>query len=275
MKNQITFYVPTLNSQETIKECLESILATTANVTVIDGGSSDDTVNIVKSLEVKIHKKKSKNLANARNIAIKNCKTKYIVFVDSDCVLDKRWLSLIMKNFSDNVAGVGGKLKEKYTKSLADKWRAFHLKQHFGSKKIKNPEFLFGSNCVFDIKFLRKIGGYNEKYKTNYEDVDISKRLRQNGYDLVYEPKAICYHLKRDNLISILKVARRWSFYSYDIPDTFSKLLKRLFVFNPHLFLSQISKDTKCFNFSLIFVTFSSFMYNQYYDVKYYCRKNA
>ena len=269
MKNQITFYVPTLNSEKTVKDCLESVLSLgNYKIVVIDGGSSDNTIRLVKKVKVKLLAERSKHLANARNMAIKNCKTKYIAFIDSDCVINKRWLSNVMKNFSKNVAGVCVRLEEKYMKSLADKWRGFHLKQHWGNNKIKNPDFLFGSNSIFNTNALRKVGGFNEKYKTNFEDVDISKRLKERGYDIIYEPKAVCYHLKKDNLISVLQTARRWSFYSYEIPDTFVNLTKRLIFFNPHFFIFQLVKDLTNLSFGFILITLLSLFYNQIYDIK-------
>ena len=274
MKNQITFYVPTLNSESTIKECLKSIIALGKyNIMVIDGGSSDNTVKLVKKLRVLIFPKKSKHLANARNLAMKDCKTKYIAFIDSDCVINKKWLLNIMKNLSKNVAGVCGRLEEKFTESLADKWRTFHLKQHWGDNKIKNPDFLFGSNTIFMTDALKKVDGFNEKYKTNFEDVDVSRRLKRKGHDIVYEPKAVCFHLKKDNLISVLQMTRRWSFFSYPITGNYMNLLKRIFVYNNYSLLYQFIKDICNFKFNFLLITVLSYFYNQIYDITYLLTK--
>lgn len=275
MKNQITFYIPTLNSEKTVKDCLESIVSLgNYKIVVIDGESFDNTIRLVKKVKVKLFAERSKHLANARNIALKNCKTKYIAFIDSDCVVNKNWLSNIMKNFSKNVVGVCGRLEEKYTISLADKWRTFHLKQHWGNNKIKNPDFLFGSNSIFNTNALRKVGGFDEKYKTNFEDVDMSKRLKEKGFDIIYEPKAECFHLRKNSIVSVIKAARSWSFYSFQTPDNFVNLVKRIIFFNPFLFFSYIIKDIFKLKFFLIFVTFLTFSYNQYYDIDYYLNFN-
>ena len=44
---------------------------------------------------------------------------------------------------------------------------------------------------------FKEIGGYYEKYKYNYsrEDSDIYFRMLKKGYVLVYQPKAVAYHL--------------------------------------------------------------------------------
>jgi cellulose synthase/poly-beta-1,6-N-acetylglucosamine synthase-like glycosyltransferase len=218
-------------------------------------------------------KKKGNGIGHARELALKECKTEFIASIDSDCVLDKDWVKRVIKHFENNkVVGVCGKLIEKYNKSFPDKWRVFHLNQHWGDEKMINPLFLFGSNSIYRVSALKNIGGYNPKYTTNFEDVDISTRLKKAGHLLVYDPSATCYHLKQDNLISVLTTARRWSFYSYEIPDSFINLLKRLLIYNPHYFLHSVIEDSKGFRLELVVITFFVFIYFQIYDVDYFLK---
>jgi len=268
---QVSFFVPTLNSGKTIKKCLESLQKQTnkENIIVIDGGSKDKTLEFIKNSDIKIIKQSKKGLANARNLAIDDCKTKFIAFIDSDCYIEKDWSNIITKNFQNKkVAGACGCLIEKNIDSAPDRWRKFHLKQNWGTKKIE-PIFLFGSNSIFRLSALRKIKGYNEKYLTNYEDVDISKRLKVRGFKLIYEPNAKAYHLKKDNLESILKTTRGWSFYSYPVPDSFKKLSFRIFIYNPYLFLNYLVREIRYLKLQLIMLNFIQLIYNQVYDINY------
>ncbi|MEK6917097.1 MAG: glycosyltransferase family 2 protein [Nanoarchaeota archaeon] len=272
----VTFYVPTLNSEKTIEECLKSIFAKEVkpkDVMIIDGNSTDNTIKIANKLKVKVIKQEQDGLANARTLALKNCKTKFIASIDSDCILEKNWLENVMKNFNKNTAGVCGKLIEKNVNTIYDKWRAYHLKQDWGNKKIINPKFLFGSNSVFRVESLKKIGSYREMYKTNYEDVDISMKLKQNGFNIIYEPSATCYHLKKDDLLSIIATARKWSFYSYSIPNSFIRILMRLLIYNPYLFVNFLVKDLLKLKFNFIHITLLGFFYNQIFDIGYYLKK--
>ena len=119
---------------------------------------------------------------------------------------------------------------------------------------------------------MKKVNGYNEKYKTNYEDVDISNKLKKSGYHLVYEPKAVCYHLKKDILISVIKTARNWSFFSYDLPNNFINLVKRIVLYNPYLFVNYLIKDILNFKLSLVLITTLTFFYNQFFDLNYFIK---
>ncbi len=263
----ITFYVPTLNSEKTIKNCLESILAITKNIVMVDSGSTDGTINIAKKYSIKLLK--SKNLANGRNVALNDCRTKYIAYIDSDVIIKKDWLEKIMPFAKKDVAGINGRLVEKYQEYLPDSWRAFHLSQDWGDKAI-SPEFLFGSNVLFQKDALEKAGGFDEKYGTNYEDVDISLRLKSANYKLAHCPDALCYHLKKDNALSVLRMARKWSFHSYNLPESFLSLIMRLFIYNPHYFLHALKKDIFSFKFQNIPITLMIPLSFAYHDLAYF-----
>jgi glycosyltransferase involved in cell wall biosynthesis len=212
---KVSFYVPVFNSGDYLKKCLLSIASQEypiSEIIVIDNCSKDNSAEIAVSLRerginLRILKENTLGLANARNKALKNVKGDFIASIDADCIIEKDWLSLAMKNFNEkSVAGVGGKLIEN------SRWRAVHLKQEWGNERIINPPFLFGANTLFRTEALKSISGYNGKFSTNYEDVDISKRLLSNNFKIVYDPKAIAYHMKVEGLSSLLKNVWAWGF---------------------------------------------------------------
>lgn len=213
---EVTLYIPCYNAENHIKFCLEAVLKQTypiGEILVIDDGSTDRTVDILTRFPIKIIKcVENKGLAAVRNIAIKNAKGKFLASLDADCIPKTNWLEELMKNFSSGVAGVGGRLLEPYISSTMDLWRSSHMKQDWGNNKSQSVSFLFGSNNVFRKKILREVGCYNERYRNNYEDVDISRRIIKKGYSLVYEPEAITNHIKKDDLSSVLDTFWNWNF---------------------------------------------------------------
>jgi len=88
----ITIIIPTLNSSATISSLLTSISNLkykSIETIVIDGGSIDETIQIINSFPlVKIfHESDFPNPhspANARNIGIENSTGDYLIFIDSD-----------------------------------------------------------------------------------------------------------------------------------------------------------------------------------------------
>lgn len=213
---KISLYVPCFNAEEYIKDCLKSILQQTypiEDILVIDDGSCDDTVEIASQFPVKIIRHgENKGLAAARNTAIKHSAGNYLASLDADCVPEEDWLENLINNFSSKTAGIGGRLIESDLNSSVGSWRAVHMSQEWGKTSSNSVSFLFGSNNIFKKDILVKVGGYNENYKNNYEDVDISKRIKAEGYSLVYEAKALVYHLKKDTALSLFNTFWDWNF---------------------------------------------------------------
>ena len=87
-----TFVVPVYNTAQYLEECVQSILQQTYSsfkVLLIDDGSTDNSWDICKRLansdnRIEIRHVNNGGPSKIRNIGIKECKTDYIWFVDSD-----------------------------------------------------------------------------------------------------------------------------------------------------------------------------------------------
>lgn len=215
---KVTLYIPCFNASKYLRQCLESVLNQSYpidEILIIDDGSTDDTIEIARQFPVKvISHGQNKGLASSRNTAFREARNEFIAALDSDCAARQNWLEELMKNFKDmQVAGAGGRLVEKYTHTPADEWRSRRMAQHWGDIEIKNPYFLFGSNTVLKKSVVSISGFYNEKFRTNYEDVYLSKEIFKKGFQLIYCPTAIAEHLKKDTIRGVLKSFWRWYYY--------------------------------------------------------------
>lgn len=273
---EVSLYIPSYNSGRTISLCLEAVLKQTypvKEVLVIDATSGDEIVGKVSAHAARVVRQKgSGGLAAARNIAIRNINTEFVASVDADCVVDSDWLEQIMKRFdSPETAGVGGKLLEEYSSTACDLWRSVHMKQHWGEEENK-PPFLFGSNAVFRKEALINIGFYNEEYKNSHEDVDISNRLKEKGYALIYEPRAIAHHFKNDNICSILNNFWKWNCnyyrerkYYLNTENFIIKLEHNIGVANDY-----IEEDFRSFRYRLLYLDFLLPLHHSLRDFEYF-----
>jgi glycosyltransferase involved in cell wall biosynthesis len=232
----VSLYIPCYNAGKYLDRCLNSIFKQTypiQTVLVVDDGSKDDTAAIAaKYLQVKlIQHQENRGLAAARNTAWQNLETEYIANLDADCVAEPDWLEILMKNFEQadsKLAGVGGKLVESNLVGVANRWRIAHMSQHWGDDRIQNPKWVYGSNSVYRCSALVEVNGYKENYRTNYEDLDLSRRLYEKGYTLLYGPKAKVNHLRNDSIQSILYTRWRWTAVDLEPPITLIKLVRSL-----------------------------------------------
>lgn len=215
MTKKISLYIPCFNAEKTIAICIETVLRQTYpidEIIIIDDGSSDNTALIASRYHVRIIRHKANmGLAASRNTGVLNSRNEYVASIDADCAPGSDWIEKLIGNFSsDNIAGAGGQLIEANLDTKADQWRARHLAQGFGNRKIKNPRQLFGNNTIFRKSALLKVNLYNPKYKTNAEDYDISQRLIKNGYTLIYDPQAKVNHMRRDTIHSVMEMYSRY-----------------------------------------------------------------
>ena len=213
---KVTIYIPCYNAQRYIVPCLHSVLRQTyppKEILVIDDCSQDRTVELASRFPVRvIRHSTNKGLASVRNTALKYAQGEFLASLDADCIPQHDWLEKLMKAFSPANAGVGGRVVESNNESTADAWRAIHMKQEWGQERVSSVQFLYGSNTVFRKDVLLGLGGYNEAYGSNYEDVDISHRIKKEGYGLSYEPEAIVNHIKKDTVCSLFDSFWNWNF---------------------------------------------------------------
>ena len=266
--SRVSVYIPSHNGERYIAKTIESILKQTypvEEVIIVDDGSTDKTDEIVSKYPVRlIRHQRNKGIAAARNTAILKARGDYIAAVDADCLIEPTWLKKCMGNFlRENVAAVGGRLAEKDNDGIKYRWRAAHLKHHWGSEPKLNPIFLSGSNVVVRKDIFEQIGFYDEKkFKKNYEDVEFSLRLKKNGFDLLYEPNAMARHIKEDTIRSILKAYWSWQFYDYK-----PKYGIRL-IFNFINTIKLILEDIENRKFELVFIDILTFPFSAYFDLK-------
>jgi len=220
----ISLYIPCFNVERHIALCLDAAgrqTCPTTEIIVVDDGSTDDTVSVASRYPVKIVKHGgNKGLAAARNTGIRSAAYDLVASLDADCVPKPDWLEKLADCLKDDdVAGAGGRLLERNSTRLPDRWRTFNMRQHWGDEPITNPPFLFGNNTLFRKSALQQAGLYNERLRTNFEDVAISETLKLQGHTLVYQPAAVVEHLRTDSLYSAIRANWRWRFlgYRYDI----------------------------------------------------------
>ena len=268
MKKNISFYVPAYNAEKTIKESITSIQNQSIlpdEIILIDDCSIDKTVKIVKSefSNVKIIvNKQNMGLGYSRNLGIKESKNDIIAAIDADVILDKYWLEKLLHEIEKrNLSMCGGKMDEYLLDNKINLWRAKYYSQNWGNKLVFNPPFLFGCNTILIKSLWNRVNGYDEKFKTNGEDINFIQKIKsQTDSQIIYQPEAKCFHLQDDNIESLSKRVWRYHSFGYKIKDPSFKKLINLSIKQTKFFFQRFFRSLIKFDFSGIAISFKVFI---------------
>jgi len=102
----VSFVIPTLNAEKVLRPCLESIKKQKTKykyeILILDGGSTDNTVNLAKNFKAKIFPNHLKTAESGKAIGVKVAKGAYICLIDSDNILpNNNWLNKMLLPFED------------------------------------------------------------------------------------------------------------------------------------------------------------------------------
>jgi len=205
--NKITVCIGTHNREKNlikvIKEFNKIKKLGKFNLLIID--SSDKKLNLKNKEDVLyIYDKSLKSLSKKRNLAIKLCKTSFLLFTDDDCIPHKEWVKEMEARLRDYVCVTGQTLQYKDTRNT-------EFEEKFGFSKIGNKNkvirkrFLLnpwrighGNNMGFQIEIFKKIGEFDENLGVGSdglagEDTNMFLRVLERG-KIFYNSKAIIYH---------------------------------------------------------------------------------
>jgi glycosyltransferase involved in cell wall biosynthesis len=94
----ISVAIATHNEEINIGRCLRSVQGWSKEIVVVDGDSTDKTVEILKKFKVKIISRKNVKMFHInKQVAIQNCKGQWILQLDADEVITKELQNEISK----------------------------------------------------------------------------------------------------------------------------------------------------------------------------------
>ncbi|MBE6157910.1 MAG: glycosyltransferase [Firmicutes bacterium] len=117
---KFSIIVPVYNVEKYIEKCLDSIEKQTFKdyeVIVVNDGTLDNSMDIVKKYDFKIVNQKNKGLSAARNSGVKKASGEYIIFIDSDDYIDKDLLKKLNDSLSNNPDVVRFQIREVFEDS--------------------------------------------------------------------------------------------------------------------------------------------------------------
>lgn len=186
----ISVIVPTLNEEKYLPECLRSLTNQSYcgdyEVIVVDGGSTDGTLEIAKKYTDNVLSAARRPVGAARNDGAKSSNGNIVAFIDADTIACKDWLDAIEVRFNDrNVIGVTGPTLP-YDADVLDivtyKFWTIYLQRILLTLGIPH---VIGFNCAYRKRQFLQVGGFDETSVMS-EDITLALKIRRLG-NIVFE----------------------------------------------------------------------------------------
>ncbi|MBA7641507.1 hypothetical protein ES703_49191 [subsurface metagenome] len=211
----ITVIIPNWNGKQFLKTCLHSLRRQTLKdyqVIVVDNGSTDGSVSfLIRNYpEVKLIKfSKNKGFAAAVNQGIKESQGEFVALLNNDVEADPSWLEELSRGLKENpeVGFCASKMLDFTNRRIimeaGDGYTRSGYAFQIGNDRpdigqYDSPKKVFGAcagAAIYRRSMFDKIGFFDEDFFAYLEDIDLSFRAQLMGYECLYIPSAVVYHV--------------------------------------------------------------------------------
>ncbi|WDT67778.1 glycosyltransferase [Cloacibacterium sp. TD35] len=212
MQKTISIVVAIFNRKDELFELLNSLIAQTDKdfeIIIVDDGSFVDLLPTVETfkemLNIQYFKKPNSGPGLSRNYGANRAKNDWLVFVDSDVIVEKDYIENIKKNLEKtDCAAFGGADKAHKGFNILQKAISYSMTSVFttggvrGSKKAVTRFQPRSFNMGVNKEIFLKIGGFSEMRIG--EDPDLSMTIWENGYQTAFFDDIGVYHKRRTDL---------------------------------------------------------------------------
>ena len=217
----ISIIIPCYNAAEYITRCLESVFSQTyapLQVILVDDGSTDTTVDLIRStpvpvgIELKLIEQSNSGAAQARNAGLQHADGTYIQFLDADDELlpEKLHRQALLVNANNGpdlvvasyriISPTGVFVRDVIQKNEdRDAW-----------SDVMQHGLGITSAILWKRSAVQDAGGWDATLGSSQE-YDLLFRMIKNGGSIVHDPAVNTLVHKRNDSISHTNLARNWA----------------------------------------------------------------
>jgi len=212
----VAIVIPTFNKLDLVRRCLQAISAQTPapahEIIVVDNGSTDGTAQFLKGEEQAgrlraILNRENAGFARACNQGAEAARADLLLFLNNDTQVTTGWLDALTGAVRRPQTGIAGAKLLYANGSIQHAGIAFigdmpdHPHRHASAdaaevNQFRELDMVTGACLMIRRELFLQLAGFDESYRNGVEDIDLCLRARAAGWKVVYEPKAVVFHLE-------------------------------------------------------------------------------
>lgn len=192
-------------------------------IIVVDNASKDNSMSLLDDNHrlQKYMREKNYGFANSCNYGAQYVQSDYVMFLNPDCLIKDDTVKQLLKHFNNKKVGMVGCMVRNPDNSeqraarrrLPTFLRAFKtfsgfekLASYYGGfagvnlnhlplpEKAISVEAISGALMMMRMSVFLKLKGFDESYPLHFEDLDLFKRIIDDGHQIVFDPQTSVIH---------------------------------------------------------------------------------
>lgn len=219
----VSVVIALYNNCSLTEACLASLARTTRlediEVICVDNASSDKTGEIIPLLGKRLFSSRfryvrleqNRNFSGANNLGASLAQGDALFLLNNDTLLSESWLPPLLCALTEKNTGAVGPLLL-YPEQISGCVRVQHLgvvfspfrqvshlyeyfpKDHVLVRKKRRFQVITAAAMLLPRRLFLEMGGFDERFKNGFEDVDLCVRLQRRGYRQVVESASVLFH---------------------------------------------------------------------------------
>ncbi|MBP9212585.1 MAG: glycosyltransferase, partial [Bacteroidetes bacterium] len=222
--------IPVFNKVELTRACMKALYGTLSSdqfeLIIVDNASTDGTKEYLRELQKQqsnvlvIENRSNLGFSKANNIGARAASGTHLLFLNNDTEPTIGWLDHLHAVYREesSVGIVGARLLypnrtiqhagieflplqqpvsfEGYgsVNVVPDHPYRNQAEDHPAANIRRSMDMVTGACLLIEASLYKKVGGFNESYQNGCEDIDLCLKVRNNGLQVIYEPKAVVIH---------------------------------------------------------------------------------
>lgn len=211
-EKKVTIIIPNYNGLAYLEECFRALECQTCQdfeVLVVENGSEDGSREWLREKKIPtLFFSENLGFSGGVNAGIKKSRTPYVILLNNDTKVDKNYVKEMLRAIerSPRIFSVSSKMVQLYHPELMDDagdmycllgW-AYQRGVGRSSRGYNRPCRIFSAcagAAIYRRQIFEEIGYFDTMHFAYLEDLDVGYRARLAGYDNIYCPTALVYHV--------------------------------------------------------------------------------